>query len=121
MQSQLILYNGETGHVHVTVTYLNESFWLPQKAITELFGVEVPAISKHLANIYQTGELQAQATISILETVQIEGARDVKRNVEFNNLDAIIAVGYCVNFKEATLTLTTAKAESECMILGDVQ
>lgn len=102
MQSQLILYSGEAGHVHVTVTYLNDTFWLPQKAIAELFGVEVPAISKHLANIYQTDELQAQATISILETVQIEGVREVKRNVEFYNLDAIIAVGYRVNSKQAT-------------------
>lgn len=102
MQSQLILYSGEAGHVHITVTYLNDTFWLPQKAIAELFGVEVPAISKHLANIYQTDELQAQATISILETVQIEGVREVKRNVEFYNLDAIIAVGYRVNSKQAT-------------------
>jgi hypothetical protein len=49
MQNQLILYSGVTGYVHVTVTYLNDTFWLPQKAIAELFGVEVPAISRHLA------------------------------------------------------------------------
>ncbi len=60
-------------------------FWLPQKAIAQLFGVEVPAISKHLANIYDTGELQKQSTISILETVQQEGARKVTRQVEFYN------------------------------------
>ena len=69
MQRQLILSSGETGHVHVTVTYLNETFLLPQKTIAKLFGVEMPAISKHLANIYQTRELQAQATICNLETI----------------------------------------------------
>lgn len=62
--------------------------------MAELFGVEVPAINKHLGNIYDTGELDRAATISILETVQQEGSRMVKRNVEFYNLDAIIAVGY---------------------------
>ena len=69
MQSQSILYSGETRHVHDTVTYLNETSLLSQKTIAELFGVEMPAISKHLANIYQTRELQTQATISNLETV----------------------------------------------------
>lgn len=75
-------------------SYQNENFWLSQKAIATLFGVEVPAISKHLENIYETVELQQQATISILEKVQQEGKRSVKRSVEFYNLDAIIAVGY---------------------------
>jgi hypothetical protein len=75
---------------------------LSQKAIAELFGVEVPAISKHLANIYESQELQQEATISILETVQKEGTRNVKRQVEFYSLDAIIAVGYRVNSKQAT-------------------
>lgn len=102
MENKIILYSTALGNVNVNVTYQNESFWLSQKAIATLFGVEVPAISKHLANIYETGELQKQATISILETVQQEGTRSVKRNVEFYNLDAIIAVGYRVNSKQAT-------------------
>ena len=102
MENKIILYSNETGNVNISVTYQNENFWLTQKAIAALFGVEVPAISKHLANIYETGELQQQATISILETVQQEGTRNVKRKVEFYNLDAIIAVGYRVNSKQAT-------------------
>jgi hypothetical protein len=102
MENQIILYSNQTNTVSINVTYQNENFWLSQKAIAQLFGVEVPAISKHLANIYETGELQQQATISILETVQQEGTRNVKRNVEFYNLDAIIAVGYRVNSKQAT-------------------
>ncbi len=102
MENKIILYSNESGNVNITVTYLKDTFWLTQKAIADLFGVEVPAISKHLANIYETGELQQQATVSILETVQQEGKRNVKRKVEFYNLDAIIAVGYRVNSKQAT-------------------
>ena len=102
MENQIILYQTESSNVNINVTYHNESFWLTQKNIAQLFGVEVPAISKHLANIYESNELQKEATISILETVQIEGSRNVKRNVEFYNLDAIIAVGYRVNSKKAT-------------------
>jgi hypothetical protein len=67
-----------------------------------LFGVKVPAISKHLANIYETGELVKESTISILETVQKEGERQVKRQKEFYNLDAIISVGYRINSVQAT-------------------
>ena len=97
MENQIIFYQTESGNVNVNVTFYNESFWLTQKNIAQHFGVEVPAISKHLANIYESNELQKEATISILETVQIEGSRNVKRNVEFYNLDAIIAVGNRVN------------------------
>ena len=61
----------------------DETFWLTQKRMAELFGVEVPAINKHLSNIYETDELDKEATISILETVRQEGTRMVKRNMEF--------------------------------------
>lgn len=102
MEQQILFYQSESGNVNLNVTFFNESFWLTQKNIAKLFGVEVPAISKHLANIYESYELKKDATISILETVQLEGKRNVKRNVEFYNLDAIIAVGYIVNSKQAT-------------------
>ena len=102
MENQIVLYKTENGKVNITVNYLNDTFWLPQKAIASLFGVEVPAISKHLNNIYLENELIKDSTISILETVQQEGNRQVKRNVEFYNLDSIIAVGYRVNSKQAT-------------------
>lgn len=102
MEQQILFYQSESGNVNLNVTFFNESFWLTQKNIAKLFGVEVPAISKHLANIYESYELKKEATISILETVQLEGKRNVKRNVEFYNLDAIIAVGYRVNSKQAT-------------------
>jgi len=95
--SQIILYQNGEGKIKVDVRYENETFWLTQKAMAALFGVEIPAISKHLGNIFETNELQKEATISILETVQMEGKRQVKRNFEFYNLDAIIAVTYRVN------------------------
>lgn len=102
MQNNIVFYQTEKQNVTINVTYLNESFWLSQKMIAQLFNVEVPAISKHLTNIYIENELQKESTISILETVQLEGKRNIKRKVEFYNLDAIIAVGYRVNSKEAT-------------------
>jgi hypothetical protein len=88
--------------VKVEVILNNETVWLSQKSIAQLFGVNVPAISKHLDNIYETGELNKEATVSILETVQTEGSREVKRNIEYFNLDAIISVGYRVNSAQAT-------------------
>jgi hypothetical protein len=100
-QSDIIFYNTPTGDVKIEVVFNDETFWLTQKRMAELFGVEVPAINKHLSNIYETGELNKTATISNLETVQQEGNRKVKRNVEFYNLDAIIAVGYRVNSHQA--------------------
>jgi hypothetical protein len=102
MENNIILYQTANGSVSISVKYENENFWLSQKLIAQLFGVEIPAISKHLSNIYETGELQQNATISIMETVQQEGTRNVKRTIEFYNLDAIIAVGYRVNSKQAT-------------------
>jgi len=89
--------------------------------MADLFGVEVPAISKHLINIYDTGELDKGATISILETVQQEGGRSVKRKVEFYNLDAIIAVGYRVNSINATqFRIWATKTLREFIIKGFV-
>lgn len=99
---KFILYTTPNGDVKIEVFIQDETIWLTQKAIATLLGVEVPAISKHLNNIYESGELVKEATISILETVQKEGSRNVKRMVEFYNLDAIISVGYRVNSSKAT-------------------
>ena len=100
--TDFLLYTSPAGDVKVEVILNNETVWLSQKSIAQLFGVNVPAISKHLENIYETGELIKGATISILETVQIEGSREVKRNIEYYNLDTIISVGYRVNSAQAT-------------------
>ena len=100
--TEFLLYRTPNGDIKVDVLLQNETIWLPQKKIAELFGVKVPAISKHLKNIFESGELLKEATVSILEIVQNENGRNVKRNTEFYNLDAIIAVGYRVNSKRAT-------------------
>lgn len=120
-QNDIIFYNTPTGDVKIEVVFNDETFWLTQKRMAELFGVEVPAINKHLSNIYETGELDKAATISILETVQLEGSRMVKRKVEFYNLDAIIAVGYRVNSHQATqFRIWATKTLREFIIKGFV-
>lgn len=101
-QISYILYSSPEEDVKVTALVKDETIWLTQKAMAELFDVNVPGISKHLKNIYEEGELSESATISILETVQNENGRSVKRNVSFYNLDAIISVGYRVNSAKAT-------------------
>lgn len=100
--SEIILYKTEDGAVKIDTIFQHETIWLNQNSMAELFGVNVPAISKHLKNIFEEGELQKEATLSKMETVQNEGGRQIKRNKEFYNLDAIIAVGYRVNSKRAT-------------------
>ena len=86
----------------IQVRYENDTLWMTQKAMAELFDVEQPAIAKHLINIYNEKELDKNSTYSKMELVQKEGTRNVKRNVEFYNLDAIISVGYRVNSLRAT-------------------
>ena len=100
--TDFLLYNSPNGDVRVEVFLHNETVWLTQKRMAELFNVGVPAISKHLDNIYSDAELNRDSTVSKMEMVQKEGSRNIKRNVEFYNLDAIIAVGYRVNSGRAT-------------------
>ena len=101
-QGEILLYNNDGEKEFVSVVFRDETFWLTQKAMAELFDVNVPAISKHLQNIYEEEELTRDATVSKMETVQEEGSRRVRRTLEHYNLDAIIAVGYRVNSKKAT-------------------
>ena len=100
--TEFLLYTAPNGAVKVEVLLAGETLWLTQKRMAELFGVGVPAVSKHLDNIYESGELQREATVSVLETVQQEGARQVTRKLEYFNLDAVISVGYRVNSAQAT-------------------
>lgn len=119
--NEIVLYTSEKGNVCVEVLFQNENFWLTQKAMAELFGVEIPAISKHLANIYESNELSQEATLSILETVRDEGSRKVRRKLEYYNLDAIIAVGYRVNSYQATqFRIWATKTLKEFIIKGFV-
>jgi hypothetical protein len=98
----IILYRTSDDAVRIEVLHESDTFWLDQRRMAELFGVGIPAIAKHLANIYASGELDPQATISKMEIVQQEGNRRVKRDIDFYNLDAVISVGYRVNSAKAT-------------------
>lgn len=99
---RFLMYHSDDGDISVNAVVKDETIWLTQKGMAELFDVEVPAVSKHLSNIFAEGELQPDATISKMEIVQQEGARNVRRQVDFYNLDAIISVGYRVNSRRAT-------------------
>ena len=93
MNSQkILLFRDAAETLNISVHFEEGTFWLTQKAMAELFGVKVPAISKHLNNIFDTNELNRLSTISILETVQNEGTREVKRVIEFYRLETIHAV-----------------------------
>lgn len=98
----VVIYQADTENINTEVLYKDETFWLSQKDIATLFGVDVTTINYHLKEIYKTEELSENSTIAIFPIVQNEGARTVERKVKFYNLDAIIAVGYRVNSKQAT-------------------
>ncbi len=100
--AEFLIFQAEAKEQGIEVMYAEETIWCTQKAMAALFDVGVPAISKHLANVFETGELKEEATISKMETVQQEGNREVKRMVVMYKLDAIIAVGYRVNSIRAT-------------------
>ena len=120
-ESNILLYETDEGKITVDVILKDDTIWLTQKSMAELFDVNVPAINKHLNNIYDDEELERFSTISILEIVQKEGNRNVKRKLEFYNLDAIIAVGYRVNSKKATkFRIWATKILKEYMIKGFV-
>lgn len=98
-ESEIIFYQGADGNVKIEVLYQDETFWMTQKKIAELFGIQRPAISKHLKNIFETGELNENSVSSILEHTA-ENGKNYKTT--FYNLDAIIAVGYRINSSEST-------------------
>ncbi|MFA6549517.1 MAG: RhuM family protein, partial [Candidatus Margulisiibacteriota bacterium] len=96
-ETQMILYTTPNGAVKMEVCLQDETLWLTQKMIAELFEVDVRTINEHLQNIFSCGELAESATIRKNRIVQKEGGREVAREVAFYNLDTIIAVGYRVN------------------------
>ena len=100
--NEILLYTTPNGKVKVEIYLQNETIWLTQQKIAELFGVDRTVVTKHLSNIYSEGELAKDATSAKIAQVQTEGNREVKRQIEFYNLDAIISVGYRVNSSQAT-------------------
>ncbi len=102
MENNIILYTTPDGYVNVQVQFADDTFWLTQKRMAELFGVNVRTINEHLQNIYNSEELDKESTIRKIRIVQREGSREVSRELDFYHLDAIIAVGYRVNSYQAT-------------------
>lgn len=102
LSSNILLYKTKQGETRVEVIFNSETFWMSQKRMADLFGVDVRTINYHLGQIYESGELTKEATIRKFGIVQSEGDRDVERTPMFYNLDAIIAVGYRVNSYQAT-------------------
>ena len=98
--SEIAIY--EDGSVVIDATVENETIWLSQKQLCELFGRDKSVISRHIRNIFKEGELDPEATVAKNATVQTEGGRRVNRTIEYYNLDLIISVGYRVNSKQAT-------------------
>lgn len=116
---EIVIFNGEDGEVKIQIDAVNETIWLTQKGMADLFGVGIPAINKHITNIYEEGELDKEATISKMEIVQQEGNRQVRREQVFYNLDAIISVGFRVNSKRATqFRIWARKTLNEYLVKG---
>ena len=119
--SDIIFYTSPEGNVSIEVFFNDETFWLNQKRMSELFGVEVNTINYHLKEIFKSGELQEVSTIRKIRIVQKEGSRSIPRNIDFYNLDAIIAVGYRVNSFQATqFRIWSTKTLREFIVKGFV-
>lgn len=115
-ESEILLYTTRDGEVKIDVLYSNQNIWLTQKKMAMLFGVQIPAINKHLKNIFESGELEEKSAISILETTAADGKN---YPTQFYNLDAIIAVGYRINSRQATeFRVWATKVLKEFIIKG---
>jgi hypothetical protein len=101
-EGEIIFYTTPEGVTKIEVVFQDETFWLSQRRMAELFDVEVNTINYHLKEIFKSNELKEEATIRKFRIVQTEGERTVTRDLDLNNLDAIIAVGYRVNSLKAT-------------------
>ncbi len=112
--SGMILYQTEDGKIKLEVRLENETAWLTQKMIAELFQVSVPTVNEHIKNIIDEGELKGTATIRKFLIVQTEGSRQVSRNVDFYNLDMILAVGYRVR-SDRGMKIRTAQVRFSAM------
>lgn len=118
---QILFYQTAEHRSSIEVVYENETFWLSQKKMADLFGVEVNTINYHLKEIFKSGELEEFSTIRKFRIVQTEGSRQVNRDIDFFNMDAIIAVGYRVNSMQATqFRIWATKTLKEFIIKGFV-
>ncbi len=117
--TEFLLYNTPNGEVRVEILLHNETIWLPQKRIAQLFNVATNTVNEHLKNIYQSQELTQDSTIRKFRIVGQEGDREVVRLTKFYNLDAILSVGYRVNSQQATqFRIWATKTLKEYIIKG---
>lgn len=120
-ESEILLYTTPTRDIRVEVLYQDETFWLSQRRMAELFGVESHTITYHCKEIFASKKLEEEGTTQKIRVVQKEGARDVSREVDFYNLDMVIAVGYRVNSFQATqFRIWATKALREFILKGFV-
>lgn len=102
LKQEIVIYQARSGAIELSIDAKQETFVLTQQQVAEIFDVQKAAISKHVNNIFNSGELTKKATVSILETVQKEGERKVRRKIEHYNLDLVLSIGYRVNSVKAT-------------------
>lgn len=102
MKNNIVIYQGKNGEIGFKGDFQHETVWASLQQIGDLFETDKSGISRHIKNIYQEGELSRKATVAKIATVQTEGDRTVKRQIEYYNLDLILSVGYRVNSKTAT-------------------
>ena len=102
MNSEIIIYQNQEGNIHIDVRLEEETVWLTQAQLCELFQKSKATISEHIKNVFEEGELDAVATVRNFRTVQIEGGRSVEREIDYYNLDVIISVGYRVKSRQGT-------------------
>ena len=121
MENNILIYKSSDGTIKVDVNLVNEDMWLSQNMMAKLYGTTKNNISMHLKNIFLEGELDKNSTVKKILTVQNEGNRKVNRNIEYYNLDVVIAVGYRINSKKATeFRIWATKVLKEYMIKGFV-
>jgi len=114
-----LIYVSEDGNIKVDINFVDDNIWMSQEAMANLYGTIKQNISYHLGNIFKENELEKRTTVKEILTVQKEGNRNVRRNLEYYNLDAIIAVGYRINSKKATtFRIWATKVLKEYMIKG---
>ena len=119
MKNNILIYTSKDGNVKVDVSLNNEELWLSQELMANLYETKKQNISYHLNNIFKEKELNKDSTVKEFLTVQNEGNRTVKRNIEYYNLDAIIAVGYRINSRRATeFRIWATKVLKEYMVKG---
>ena len=100
--AEFLIFTGQSDEQSIEARYEDETIWLSQKLMGQLFDVGINTINYHLKEIFESGEISPEATVRKFRIVQTEGSRNVARQVEFYNLDAIISVGYRVNSVRAT-------------------